>query len=816
MTSKSSFFKLMKENFKRRIALPACITVLFFFIMPVSSLMSADNYMRNPLRNAAGAVDMALTKQYIYNDFTRTQDAVGGLYALIVLLAVISGVSAFAYLHNSRKTDFYHSLPVSRTRLFAVSAVNSILMTGIPYLIMAFASAVITAAKTGYAGCISYALLNCLYGMCFFALVFMTAVLAMLLTGTILAGILGTLTLMFVGPALILTADSMMENYFWSYYRIDSVMDAILGRSSPLLWAMTGGGSTAFRAVAAAVGAAVLSLICLKLYKLRHSESAGTPVAFKCIKAPVKILITIPAALLCGIFAGKTTDYSDIWTVFAILCGAVLVHSVIEIIFNADFKKLFSNRIHLAGCIIAAFAAFAFFRFDVPGYDRYIPAEEKLASEGVFSYALENVYGGEDEIAVSDSGDAYLKNVRNEQNVLDDMKLIDYADVSAVAKAGTDEIAKLRKRGARNKTDIYAYTDDGEIINAVTVAWHLKNGRTVYRQYNFDLHEVSSELESVHDSEEFKEAVFPVLTKTPEAASDIAGVNYRDVFGTHSVKLSGLDDEEGRQAIAEIYAAYCADLKALRAETRKHESPVAALQFRSAHFQSIADEVNAGGGYTGMLDDTGYYPVYPSFSKTLSVLDKNGAGLNAELTADNIASAVISSDMVYSEDTYEDGYDDEGTVSSENVRRPDLIITDKDEIKAVLDSVIYEVGQENNLNSRFYGLDVKLNLDYRGITAGEADVDTAKEAGKATAAAGESAAEESKAEERSADAEEMSENQDTDAAEAEEAAMKTSVYDSADNLNYLRFDSDKLPQFVRDYFGIDDNDIEGSSSAVGW
>ena len=36
MTSKSSFFDLMKENFKRRIALPAIATLMFFFVMPIA------------------------------------------------------------------------------------------------------------------------------------------------------------------------------------------------------------------------------------------------------------------------------------------------------------------------------------------------------------------------------------------------------------------------------------------------------------------------------------------------------------------------------------------------------------------------------------------------------------------------------------------------------------------------------------------------------------------------------------------------------------------------------------------------------------
>ena len=202
MTSKSSFFNLMKENFKRRTALPAIATLIFFFAMPIASLLVSDNYLRQ-LEIGASAADIANAKALIYRGFIDTHNAAGGLLILIILLAFISGISAFSYLHNGRKTDFYHSLPISRNRLYAVAVVNSILMIGIPYLIMAVASALIIGNRSGHTGCLSYALMNYLYGMCFFILFFATTVLAMMLTGTRLTGVMGTALLMSYGPAVL-------------------------------------------------------------------------------------------------------------------------------------------------------------------------------------------------------------------------------------------------------------------------------------------------------------------------------------------------------------------------------------------------------------------------------------------------------------------------------------------------------------------------------------------------------------------------------------------------------------------------------------
>ena len=54
----------------------------------------------------------------------------------LVVMAVVSGVALFAYLHARQKVDFYHSLPISRTRLFANNFLTGICCTFSTYLIV--------------------------------------------------------------------------------------------------------------------------------------------------------------------------------------------------------------------------------------------------------------------------------------------------------------------------------------------------------------------------------------------------------------------------------------------------------------------------------------------------------------------------------------------------------------------------------------------------------------------------------------------------------------------------------------------------------
>ena len=47
----------------------------------------------------------------------------------------------------------------------------------------------------------------------------------------------------------------------------------------------------------------VLAIIAYSLYKVRPSEAAGKAMAFKKTETPIKILITIPVAVVFGMFS---------------------------------------------------------------------------------------------------------------------------------------------------------------------------------------------------------------------------------------------------------------------------------------------------------------------------------------------------------------------------------------------------------------------------------------------------------------------------------------------------------------------------------
>ena len=52
----------------------------------------------------------------------------------MVTAAVVIGAAGFVYLHNQKKVDFYHSLPVRREMLYLVYHVDGILILAVTIL----------------------------------------------------------------------------------------------------------------------------------------------------------------------------------------------------------------------------------------------------------------------------------------------------------------------------------------------------------------------------------------------------------------------------------------------------------------------------------------------------------------------------------------------------------------------------------------------------------------------------------------------------------------------------------------------------------
>ena len=794
MTSRSLFFKYMKENTKQRIWNLALVLLLCFFAFPVTTALWSSTAFRPENLNSSLPADLALAQAQ--RDFTRDMLRMysmkgGALAFMLTIAAVVLAASGFAYLHSKKKTDFYHSLPIRREMLYAVTCLNGFLYMAVAYLGFLTIAAVMIRVK-GVPFDWGSLYLASVEHLCFFALVYMTAILSMLLTGNLVVGLLGTGVLFSWGPVICMTISAYFSEYFTTFYGDDSFLLALSERTSPVAWYVKACMSSqpGRMALWAMLAAAVLFLLGMLLYRRRPSEAAGHAMAFPITEPIIRFLIAVPSSLLLGAMF-HSMMYEDGWTVFGLVCGLLLVSCIIEIIYHFDFKSLFAHKRQLLVSAVFVGVVFAIFRFDLFGYDRYLPATEKLASGGIYSDLLDPDATSQYHSTVEYTEGWYgvMFDAMPSSTLADEMQISDDQGLEllhTIAAQGVHDAAQARDRFLRGGGRSYDVEEGDEAFRNVTIAWHLQNGRTVYRSYRVNVSGVRAALEAVYNLDAYKTAMYPVLSLT---ADDVAGINYKEEDECSHVKLAGADVK------AALLAAYQEELKALTSETRAHEMPIAEIQFKTNEQQALIQKLRDEGGNYTLFNHYYYYPIYPSFTKTIALLRACGVEVGGTVTPEKTASITLSyQGVTVSEEEMAPADTELGQRQRKYLsddRRAMLTVTDPEQIREILAaSASHSVVSLNPLTETDCGMEIVVDMK-RSDTKFTVNVGQLRSSDVATGT--------------DADAFETADDGDLDTFDDEDAydLEEDEEVEEEDRGSFVRnFYYGQIPQFVIDEFGL--------------
>lgn len=656
MTSENLFFKLAKEDLKHRVWAAALAFLGFFFTLPVGIALLLSTHDRTD------ASERILAMQKSSARWLSIPENIP-LAVLVVGLALILGVSGFAYLHSKQKVDFYHSIPVPRKTLFFVNYAVGILIPAAAYFIN-LCLAILVAAVMGGLGSGTAAAAFTAYGffMLHYILIYSFVVLAMVLTGNVIVGILGSAIFFIYVPTLCFILEMLYQQFFYNAYTGGSDFLAnILTKSSPLAyliwnigkWNSFLAGEKAVCLVAAAVVSVLVTALSYILYKKRGSEAAGKAMAFTASQ-PV---IRIPLVSLCGLLGAMlfwAFRSSIAWTVFGLLCGAVVSHGIIEIIYHFDFKKLFGHKASLAASMVIAAAIFGIFRYDAFGYDSYLPRADHLESAAVYFNSASS-WVDHVEYKVDENGNASYTEKSIEDYVYSHMKIKDTADVLALAEEGIKQ-----SKGER---------PDGK-VEYITVCYRLKNGRKVLRSYHVSGEKAWKYMMAIYELPQFKEGLYPLLAETGEDMKKV-----RITQNEQSREIDGAQTD-----ISELLAAYQREFKGITEEVLKRESPIAVIQFigtgqDQAERQLISKYGKNSWRYLNMKD-YGTYPIYPSFTETKALLGQCGIGFEERIQGQEIERIEIDPFRFVDDDYYVEN-------------KEDILVTDPGEIGEIMDHVSY-------------------------------------------------------------------------------------------------------------------------------
>lgn len=673
MTSKSLFFKLLKEDFKVRIWTLAVSILIFFFSHIVGTAMMLSMYKYNSAFSEP--TDLLSYKVEFVQTFYSYIGIKNPLFAFVfVVLALVVAMSGFSYLYSKKKVDMYHSLPVRREVLFFVKTLNGILIVILPYIICSFIASLIVLVNMGDAGIIVTTFFSVAEWILLFIFNYTIVIFAIMLTGNMLIGILACGFLNFYAPAFSLLISGYESTFFDTYYKAGFIAEKVLLKLSGIMVIFgVFAGSLHEKMIIAVVGSIILLVINLLLYKKRASESAGKSISFNIIKLPIKFMIVIFMSMLMYLFGYEMMSNSIAWGVFGAVSAGIITHCIMEIIYNQDFKKIFAKKLQMFICIVISLFIAAIFQFDIFGYDRYIPKVIDISSAAVVSDFLE-----------SNTSQYFNRMGFHNETRYDSITNIDYASDSDI------ESMLMREMNIKDKEAVVALAKLGvanlssewradSISERVLISYKLKSGKKVQRVYNIDFDAAIKELSSIYDDEGYKTGMYPILS---EDSKNIVSVDFNGIRDNDK----HLTSENGDLAkLAEVYKK---ELLSLKYDTKVKSYPFASIRFNGADAQKILDAAYKDSGnygdyssdskYADLMDDVGYYPVYPEFKETVAMLKEMGVDVKEKMSVEDIDRIEVSEFKPEQIETYYDSYNETGT----------KVFTDAKDIEEILDKVV--------------------------------------------------------------------------------------------------------------------------------
>ena len=317
-------------------------------------------------------------------------------FLVTMLAAVVNALNEFWYLFSRDKIDFYHSLPVTRSRFFWEKAIRGLVLYLVPYVIMELITMAIAVSKGHGSHLITAAGKMFLEHLLMYLLLYFGAVLALAIAGNILAGILSLCCVYLYGPVLGILLWVLEMMYFRTNMGLKEGMaekiSVFLSPVSISVALRTYSGQKNFWIII--VGGILLLIVlavCAYLaYTKRPAEKTGKSFVYGFLEPILLFMVVIPAALAIGtMFAliGPEENRTG-WWIFGLVLGTVVFYGILQVIFAMDFRKMAAHKLQLLLLGICVAVSAWILHTDAIGYDTRIPTMAK--TEGI-SLNLERI-----------------------------------------------------------------------------------------------------------------------------------------------------------------------------------------------------------------------------------------------------------------------------------------------------------------------------------------------------------------------------------------------------------------------------------------
>lgn len=538
-------------------------------------------------------------------------------YVIVVIAAAINSISQFWYLYSAKKVDFYHCLPVKRSAMFWHKAYVSVLYYLIPYVVMEFLSVCIGAMRGFFSlHLMKLALIMLLLHLLLYLMLYFGIVLVISLTGNLLMGGICLGGLVLYGPVLSELIKAYQASFFDTYAHMSyGLTEFLYDYVSPVNLGMV----SIERYSDGKCGPAVLMILAVTMvlgtagyfaYVKRSFENTGKALVYPWTAIVLRLLVVIPGGLLIGIlfYMTPTNVKSRVpWWIFGMIAGTILVHGILEVIIQMDFRRFLGHKLQLLLCGAVVALCALNYQFDLQGYDSYMPKYDSIAS---MSSSLGML--GE-----------YFSDVTEENGYY---KINENTYVSG-GQSGYDigisqDIYKVIKESAEfTKQAHYKEDEYGIDYTQFSFGYLLKSGETIYRNYYMTAEQVEELLLACYTEGTLKSIKYSSLEIDTKYLKRVTGT-----FCTGNEYVLFQNDSGKR---VELVEALKEDIKEASSTTLTG-MPCAMLALSYEGVPRITTITSMVPGHSSTCYMSSGFYVYPEFTRTIAILKETGYPLSLE------------------------------------------------------------------------------------------------------------------------------------------------------------------------------------------
>lgn len=670
MTSKNLFFKLIRQDCKRRIWFSVLTFITFFLALEVFMTMRLGEIGSRPKEFDFTAAE------YVENYVLGKAGVTSHIVMCVCAMAFLGAFFGFGYMHKRAQTDTYHSMPVGRGTLFWSRYLSGVVQFLTPFVLHVLICVGIAAGQGCYTpGILSNALWFIVMELLIFLLVYSVCIAAVCLTGNIVVGMLTAGCMFCASSLLALLKEMLFQTFFCTYITFsetETLAFSPLGMLGKLADRMNAGMNaegvldyglvwTYLRVFLPA--AAVYAMAAYVLYRCRASEACGRAIAFGAAEPVMKTVILIPAALYSGLFFGQLSSEQQFfgWFLFGAVFGFVVLGLLLEMIFRMDIRGIFGHKKQFVFNGVCLALLILIFAKDVLGFNTYVPLDTQLQSCAVSINDVMDVTRTVRKNSRYERHTSYMMTSAMEYR-MDSMQIQGNPSAMALArKAAKEGLRYTYYNEEAGSPEYQRLWEQQKDYCDIVFGYQMLDGRQIYRRYVIDLADAGTRalLDEIFQDYDYKIGSSPVLNSG--WSEEYIQAYCRSSFNTGEVGLT-----PGRQA--KLLETYQSEYIRLTLADVMTTYPVGSMTFLTK------EDVEEFSRY-GYVE--GAYLIYPQFTETIALLKEYGFDYY-----EGVAVETISEIRVYA------GWGDDGNIV--------LSYTDKEQIAQLLDSIVSGMINEGN------------------------------------------------------------------------------------------------------------------------